>query len=133
MYECHCQINRQPSSRCRFYLQIHVSIIGLDACQKFVVVADIDKDLGVIFDGLEKHRKRTRFEISGVFRDWCRHGKANEDKRQKEKGKQCGTTEGWMDNNKPTDETWTMGSRQSQKDERCRTNHALASVRQLKY
>ena len=62
-----------------------MSIIGLDACQKFVVVADIDKNLGVVFDGLEKYRKRTRFEISGVFRDWCRHGEAKEDKGKKKK------------------------------------------------
>ena len=34
-------------------LQIHVTIIGLDTRQHFVVVADIDKDLGIVFDCLK--------------------------------------------------------------------------------
>jgi hypothetical protein len=36
----------------RCYSQVHMAIVGLDASQQFMIVSDIDQNLGVSSDGL---------------------------------------------------------------------------------
>ena len=42
---------------------VHVSVEGLDAAEELLVVAHHDQHLGVVLDGIDQHRQRTRAEL----------------------------------------------------------------------
>lgn len=50
-----------------FFLQIHVSVVGLYPSQQFVIVANIDQDLGVPLDGLPQYAKGSGLEVDVVI------------------------------------------------------------------
>ena len=51
-------------------LQIHMTIIGLDSPEQFMIVAYIDENLRILLYSLKEEREGTGFEVGGVF---CSH------------------------------------------------------------